>query len=692
MAVQRLVAVALLVAVTAVAGAHLRGQTIGQRAPAFKASTELVLVNVVVRDRTGAIVRGLTKDDFAISEDGKRQTIQTFDAEDLGTSPNVAALDAVKVLGGALKAVPSPSGPAASGASSPAGPAPDLRGRRLVVLFFDLSSMQTEELERAVVAARDYLTKQLSAVDLVAIASFSTALRVDQDFTADREALLNALNRFNTAGGQGFEEGATGDSEGTPDNGAAFTVDDTEFNIFNTDRRLQALQTLSEALSGIDQKKSIVYFSSGMSQSGQDNQVQLRRTVDRAVRSNVSIYASDARGLQAIVPGGESRQASLRGQAPFSGTSVGGQFDSLAGSQDTLTTIAEDTGGRAFFDTNDLGGVFTQVIRDTSSYYVLAYASTNPARDGRYRRISVKTTRPGLKVEYRAGYYAGRDFAHSSRKDREAQLEDQLLSDLSATDLSAYLSAAAFRLSDKRSYVSLSIVVPGYQIPVNAKTESSRASLDVLGVVEDKQKRPVGQIRDTVHLASEGLADLQRKIVQYETGLELAPGTYRVKVVVRENVLGTYGSYESDLQVPDLKASPLKLSSVVIGTQLQAGAHRDDKSPLAQNGQKLVPNITHVVSAGQHLYFYYEVYEPGGTSRTVKLVTSLTFFRGRVRAFETPPIETNELSAPDRQAAVFRFDLPPGALPPGLYTCQVNVVDDGAGAFVFPRFQLFVRK
>ena len=119
--------------------------------------------------------------------------------------------------------------------------------------------MQSEDLERAVVAARDYVAKQLSPVDLVAVASFSTALRVDQDFTADREALLNALNRFNTAGGQGFEEGSTGDSEGTPDNGAAFTVDDTEFNIFNTDRRLQALQTLSEALSGIDQKKSIVY-------------------------------------------------------------------------------------------------------------------------------------------------------------------------------------------------------------------------------------------------------------------------------------------------------------------------------------------------------------------------------------------------------------------------------------------------
>ena len=159
-------------------GVGLRGQSIGQRPPAFKASTELVLVNVVVRDRSGAVVRGLTKDDFTISEDGKTQVIQTFDAEDLGTSPDVAALDAVRVLGGALKAVPSPSGTAASGAPAAATtPPPDLRGRRLVVLFFDLSSMQTEELERAVVAARDYLTKQLSPADLVAIASFSTALR-----------------------------------------------------------------------------------------------------------------------------------------------------------------------------------------------------------------------------------------------------------------------------------------------------------------------------------------------------------------------------------------------------------------------------------------------------------------------------------------------------------------------------------
>jgi hypothetical protein len=99
--------------------------------------------------------------------------------------------------------------------------------------------------------------------------------------------------------------------------------------------------------------------------------------------------------------------------------------------------------------------------------------------------------------------------------------------------------------------------------------------------------------------------------------------------------------------------------------------------------------VTHVVSAGQHLYFYYEVYEP---AQPVKLMTSIAFFRGKVRAFETPVVETTQLGGSDKKTAVFQFDVPASSLPPGLYTCQINIVDDSAGSFVFPRFQLFVRR
>jgi VWFA-related protein len=565
----------------------------------------------------------------------------------------------------------------------------DMRGRRLIVLFFDLSSMQPEEMQRAVKAAHDYVDQKLSPADLIAVASFSTSLNVDQDFTSDRELLAEAIDAHGGVGGQGFDAGTTGDAEDTPDNGTAFTPDDTEFNIFNTDRRLDALQTLADELSGIEQKKSVIYFSSGMSQQGQDNQVQLRRTIDRANRANVSIYAADMRGLQAIVPGGDASTASTRGVSAFNGASTQNQGNRLAASQDTLTTMAEDTGGRAFFDSNSFGAVFDRVVNDTSAYYVLGYTSTNPARDGRFRRIKVRLKRQDLKLEYRSGYYAPRDFAHATKDDREQQLQDQLTSDLSATDLSAYVATAYFRLADNRYFVPLSVIVPGYQIPITKTTPRDKATIDVLGLLRDEQRRPVGRIRDTVKLATDTADELKKKIVQYETGFEMPPGKYRVKIVVRENQNGTFGSYETDIVVPDLKRDVLKLSSIVVGTQLQPGARKNDRNPLVRDGRELVPNVTHVVSSGQHLYFYYEVYDP---AQPVKVMTSIAFFRGKVRAFETPVVQTTELAGSDKKTAVFQFDVPASSLRPGLYTCQVNVADDAAGSFTFPRLQLYVRR
>ena len=667
-----------------------RAQTTAQR-PVFRSGTELVLVNVVVRDKSGALVRGLTQDDFSISEDGKPQSITSFDFEELdrrAAAPPQTADPAALLL--APKPAPTPEPPSPT-AAAPAAAGVDMHGRRLIVLFFDLSSMQPEELDRAVRAAHDYVDQKLATADSVAVASFSTSLQVAQDFTADREAIDRAIDAFGGLNGAGFEEGTAGDAEGTPDTGTAFTADDTEFNIFNTDRRLDALQTLSEALSGIEQKKSVIYFSSGMNQTGQENQVQLRRTIDRANRANVSIYAADVRGLQAQVPGGDATQGSVRGVSAFSGQSTRNQFDRLAATQDTLTTMAEDTGGRAFFDSNSFGQVFDKVVNDTSAYYVLGYSSTNGAHDGRFRRIKVTLKRADLKLEYRSGYYAARDFAHSTKEDREQQLEDQLLSDLSATDLSAYVSAAYFRLGENRYYVPLSLVIPGYQVPLTNTTPKDKATIDVLGLVRDAQRRPVGRIRDTVRLAPEAADDLKRKVVQYETGLELPPGTYHVKMVVRENQDGTLGSYETDVVVPDLKRDAVKLSSVVLGTQLQASARRNDRNPLVKDGRELIPNVTHVVSPGQHLYFHYEVYDPAG-GRSPRVLTSIAFFRGKVRAFETPMVEATELSAPDRKGAVFQLDVPTATLKPGLYTCQVNVVDDAAGAFAFPRLQLYVRR
>ena len=134
----------------------------------------------------------------------------------------------------------------------------------------------------------------------------------------------------------------------------------------------------------------------------------------------------------------------------------------------------------------------------------------------------------------------------------------------------------------------------------------------------------------------------------------------------------------------------MKLSSVVVGTQLQPGARKNDRNPLVRDGRELVPNVTHVVSAGQHLYFYYEVYEP---ATPVKLLDEhRVLSRPPARCSRRRSSRRRELTAPDRKTAVFQFDVPAASLPPGFYTCQINVIDDSAGTFLFPRMQLCVRR
>jgi VWFA-related protein len=639
---------------------------------------------VVVRDKSGALVRGLKREDFKVTEDDKPQAIEAFDVEDLPTERAPEAPEATEP-------VPAPAvlKPAAPSAATPAPNGPgSLGGRRLVVLLFDSNGMEPEQLERSVASARTYVDTRMTASDMVAVASIGTGLQVIQDFTSDRAVLKHALDRAS-----GASDAA--DAGGDPTSDAAsdadsFAPDTSELDLFNIDQRLRAIEDLSKALAPVVQKKSVIYFSSGMSGVGADNQVELRAAIDRAVKANLSFYPVDARGLDAVVPGGDARQASTSTSDVYSGRAMTRQFDQQLASQDTLASLASDTGGHPFFDTNDFGGVFERVVQDSSAYYVLGFTSSNPAKDGKFRHLKVKVGRADLRVEHRSGYYADRDFRHAGREDREMQLQDQLLTDLSATDFPVWVQSAHFRTGENRFYVPLSIAVPGSVLPMAGTGDQQKTSLDIVGIVRDEAKRAVARLRDTLSVSG---GDVRKKSVQYRTGFTLPPGTYRLKVVVRENEGGAFGSFETSLTVPDLRKSSVKVSSVVFGTQLAAAVHVDPPSPLAKDGEELVPSVTHVVSTTQPLYFYYEVYDPAHTPEgDVRVLTSVSFFRGSARRYETPLVEVKRLTTGDRKAAVFELAVPAASLKPGLYTCQVNVIDDVAGTFAFPRVALLVRQ
>ena len=255
-------------------------------------------------------------------------------------------------------------------------------------------------------------------------------------------------------------DGSAGSAEGSAETGGAFTADDTDYNTFSADRKLLALESIMQALGKLSQKKSLIYFSNGISQSGMDNQTALRAATAAAVKANVSIYSMDLRGLQAFPPGGEAQSASLHGQSAYSGQSVLNDLNNNAASQETLATLSSDTGGKSFFDSNDFGGVFAQVQKDTSAYYVLGFVSNNPAKDGRYRHLKVQLKRTDLKLDYRSGYYADRDFEHLNKTDREQQLEDELAAQLSQVDVPLYAGTAYFREDDSHYYLSVSLVIP----------------------------------------------------------------------------------------------------------------------------------------------------------------------------------------------------------------------------------------
>ena len=291
-----------------------------------RVNSDIVLTNVVVRDKkTGDVIPGLKQSDFTVLENGKPQKLSSFDFQNVD---QVAALNEKQAMGTSSATLMGKNGQVDEQA---------LRNHRLIVMFFDLISMQPEDVDRAVKAAQKFVNMQMGPADLVAVAAFSTSLSVDQDFTTDKKALATALGRYNGTDGQGFALGNEGgQTNGTADTSGGYTADESEFNALNTDRELYALETISQSLSRINQKKGAAIFSGGLTRQGIENQASLRAASNAAVRANVSIYSVDTAGLQALTPFGDATSGSLRGTAAYNGVSVQNNLDANFQSQEII--------------------------------------------------------------------------------------------------------------------------------------------------------------------------------------------------------------------------------------------------------------------------------------------------------------------------------------------------------------------
>jgi VWFA-related protein len=673
-------------------------QQVGQNKPAgeqdnftLSMKVQLVAETVVVKDKQGNPIHGLTAKDFTLTEDGAPQAIRfcehqalTESAKPLAVSkPGEEDIHIYKKLARTQIAPETMDNER-------------YKNRRLLGLYFDMSAMRPPDQLRALSAAEQFIRTQMTSVDLVAILRYNSAsVDILQDFTSDRDRLLSVLQTMVVGEGQDSAEDV--DDASSADTGAAFGQDDSEFNIFNTDRQLSALQTAARMLGQVQEKKSLIYFAGGLRLNGIDNQAQLHATVDAAIKAGVTFWPIDARGLVAQAPLGDATQGSQGNSGIYTGTAANAVLTNFQYSQDTLYSLASDTGGKAMFDSNDLDHGIVEAQNAISDYYVIGYYTTNANRDGKFRRIRISLAgNTEAKLEYRQGYYADKEFAKFTSVDKERQLEDALMLDDPITELSIAMEIDHFQLNRAEYFVPIVVKIPGRELALAKRGGAEHTLIDFVGEIKDMVGGvTVTNVRDHVNikLSDATAAELARRPIEYDAGFTLLPGKYMIKFLARDDETGRIGTYQTTFTIPNLNKEDKRvpISSVVLSSQrvdmkdaIYDTAKAKDRekeaavNPLMQDGKKLIPSVTRVFSANREMYVFLQAYKPpaqGAPPSTEPLMAFVSLYSGGVEVFKTPPLAVAPNAATRLGVTPLSFDLGLSKLAPGSYDCQVTVLD-----------------
>jgi VWFA-related protein len=645
-------------------------------------NVDLVQIDATITDGHGAAIKGLKPENFQLSEEGKAQKItglDYFDVEKIETAGNTDDATPVTID---LKT------------SNPEELRPIVRTHRMIVLFFDLTSMAPEDLLRSTDAAMKFLKEQMTPADLIEIVTFGTQFRINVPFTNQRPVLEQSIAQIANPGKESLLSSlasAAGDAT-TEDNQAAASADDTEFNIFNTDNKLYAIEALSGMLGSIPGKKAVMQFTGGITQTGEENRSAVQAATDAANKNDVTFFQVDSRGL--VTDAADASGGIASGNSAFSGATVLATTNARNASRDTLSTLAQDTGGKMFADINNFSTIFKEVQDDTTGYYLLSFYSTNTKRDGRYRGVTVKLVNiPGAHVKARQGYYAPKDFGISNADDREKQLDDAMSSQVAVTELPMALDAGSFQWSNNQLFVPVSVKLASSALQFAKAGGKHEAKFDFLyELIDVASKRVAGTQRDTMTVP---LDNTQQAIV-YQGGILVGPGHYTLKFLARDNESGRMGTVSQDLVLNPARPNQLQLSSVMLSSQIAnipkksdvkkqsfGDAAKEKDSPLDVNGQRIVPSVTRVFTSDQTLYVFFQAYAPSKTDPN-SLRAGLVFFRNGQRFDDTPVVEASEVDAKTHTAS-FRISLPLAKLPPGRYTVQTVVVEAGGSFATFGR-------
>lgn len=673
------------------AAGHAQGSLAStQPAATFKADVNLVEVHAVVTDERGAFVRDLTRDDFEIYESGKLQKPTVFHLVDVPTvEPGRAT---------AIHGLVDPDVRSASGRFD---------GRLYVLVLDDLhtSALRSQLVKRA---ARQFIERHLADGDLAAVIHSSGRSQAAQELTPSRRLLLAAVDRFQgqklpstTAerlavhlNDREMERAASDSTSGdggnssTPGPSRADDPRDGERGM-NAQRALGAIRDVAKWMSDVPgRRKSLVLFSEGIeydiydvfnNRNATSVMADAREAIAAAQRANVTIFAVDPRGLTQLGDEAITIQ-SLSDDPHVDYGTARGFANELLMAQESLISLAQETGGIAVVRNNDIGGGLTRIERDTSRYYVLGYVADPTANPGKFRRIDVKVRRPGLQVRARRGYVPA-DLKSAERRDAGAKpgtspaLVAALTNPVPIGDVPIRVWAAPFKGDGKLSSVALAVEIDGAALKYQHRDDRFLENLELSIVAADHDGKVRGSDRQTMNLTLKPETHTMLTSgggVRMLSRIEVPPARYQIRVAVHESNGGAIGSVPIDLEVPDFTKAVFALSGLAVTSSAapklvtpRADARFKDVLPLP-------PVAGRAFAKNEVIAVFAEIYDRS-TPRPHEVEVRVTVLprAGTLPVFTRSDVRAMTASATTRTDG-YKAEIPARDLAPGDYVLRIE--------------------
>ncbi|MGH9158891.1 MAG: VWA domain-containing protein [Vicinamibacteraceae bacterium] len=647
----------------------------------FRTEVNYVEVDVSVTDEKGNFVRGLTRDDFQIFEEKIPQKIATFTEVAIPVERTETTL---------FDGKPLPRDTASN--QQP------LDGRIYVMVLDDV---HTHALRSSLVkkAASEFIEKHLGRNDLAAVVYSGGRTDAGQEFTSNKLLLAQAVNRFmgrkiRSATLERLD--AYNRQRGTPpaDNNrqGKGIQDPLDFErAYNARTAMGSLENIAKYLNNVQgRRKAILFFSEGLDYDTLDVMGDIQRNasdvlyamkdaIAAATQNNVAFYTIDPRGLGAMF-GDESIEMTAPPEDPAYGISTQSLESEARRSQDSLRTLAEETGGLAAVNTNDFATAYDRIVRANSHYYLLGYYPKYGRRDGRFRRIEVRVKRPGVKVMARKGYLAPRGDEEElpetpAPTDTSAEVKELLGSPLPQPGLTLGVTAAAFKGTGEKADVAVTIQVPGQGL--SFKEENGRAvnQIEVSLIAIDQKAKVQGGDRVLIDpkLRPETHQLVQLTGFRLVRKLELAPGRYQLRVAAREEEKGTRGSVFYDLDVPDFDEKKLSMSGILLTSRAAALTLTPALDDEIKKMLETPPTPVRTFVPGDTLTAYAEVYDRLEQAHNVAVTARVKALDGR-EVFRA----TEQRASTEREGKSGRYghkvEIPLVDVKPGRYVLQIEAV------------------